>query len=181
MRGFLACRSRTCRYGPAGPGSEGSKSDDARGFDSDSELSAGDVDDDLDSDSELVEDDDDESSSAGRRNTRRRNDNQRYGIAVDREMLLTNEDILFFGLTYAGFGEERQQVRDTLNIARFKAHFGPEPRTVKDILFDLKETFGSSIIYKDVLMAMNWLKLCKSLLHHMTKMLISTLSSQIIR
>ena len=59
MRGFLACRSRTCRYGPAGPGSEGSESDDARGFASDSELSAGDGDDDLDSDSELVEDDDD--------------------------------------------------------------------------------------------------------------------------
>ena len=68
---------------------------------------------------------------------------------------------MFFGLSFAGFGEERQRVRESLNVDRFKAHFGPEPRTVKDILYDLKESLGSSIIYKDVMMAMNWLKLCK--------------------
>ncbi|KAL7537796.1 hypothetical protein ACHAWF_011304 [Thalassiosira exigua] len=74
-------------------------------------------------------------------------------------MLLTEEDILFFGLSYVGFGEARQHVRMSMNIDRFKAHFGPDPRTVKDILLDLKEDFASNIVYKDVMMAMNWLKL----------------------
>ena len=91
-----------------------------------------------------------------------RSDNHRYGVSIERKMLLTNEDILFFGLSYVGFGEERQNVRSTLNIDRFKAHFGPEPRTVKDILHDLKEEFGSNIVCRDAMMAMNWLKLCTS-------------------
>ena len=91
----------------------------------------------------------------------RRNDNRRYGIDSGRIMLLTVEDILFFGLSYVGFGEERQQVRDKLSVDRFKAHFGPEPRTCLDVLLDLKEHFGSDVIYKDVMMAMNWLKLCE--------------------
>ena len=37
-------------------------------------------------------------------------------------------------------------MRSNLNIDRFKAHFGPEPRIVKDILHDLKEEFGSNIV-----------------------------------
>ena len=53
-------------------------------------------------------------------------------------------------------------MRSNLNIDRFKAHFGPEPRTVKDILHDLKEEFGSNIVCRDAMMAMNWLKLCTS-------------------
>ena len=52
-------------------------------------------------------------------------------------------------------------VRDSLNVDRFKAHFGPEPRTVKDILLDLKAEFGGGIVFKDLMMAMNCLKLCK--------------------
>ena len=39
--------------------------------------------------------------------------------------------------------------------------FLAEPRTVKDILLDLKEDFTSDIIYKDVTMTMNFMKLCK--------------------
>ncbi|KAL7548803.1 hypothetical protein ACHAWF_012061 [Thalassiosira exigua] len=74
-------------------------------------------------------------------------------------MLLTKEDVLFFGLSYVGFGEERQHVREALNVNRFKAHFGPEPTTVVDILIDLKEDFSSDLIYRDVFMSMNWLKL----------------------
>lgn len=77
-------------------------------------------------------------------------------------MLLTDEDILLFGLSYVGFGEERQQVRKKLNVDRFKAHFGSEPKTVKDVSHALNEEFGSSIVYKDVMMPMSWLKLCES-------------------
>ena len=83
-------------------------------------------------------------------------------MSLGRNMFLTSEDILFFGLSYVGFGEERQNVRSTLNIDRFKAHFGPEPRTVKDVLHDLKAEFGSNIVYRNVMMTMNWLKLCTS-------------------
>ena len=101
------------------------------------------------------------SSSADSYKSHSRNDNQRYGIDIERQMLLTEDDILFFGLSYAGFAEPRQGVRNSLNIDRFKAHFGPEPRTVKDILLDLKAEFGGGIVFKDVMMAMNWLKLCK--------------------
>ena len=75
-------------------------------------------------------------------------------------MLLTDEDILFFGLYYAGFEETRQKVRANLNIDRFKAFFGPEPRTVRDLFYDLQEKYPD-IIFRDVLMTMNWLKLCK--------------------
>ena len=96
----------------------------------------------------------------------RKNDNHRYGINIERQMFLTEEDVLFFGLTYAGFGEERQNVRDSLSIDRFKAHFGPEPRTVRDILLDLEAEFRGDIVFKDVMMAMNWLKLCELSMHH---------------
>ena len=50
-----------------------------------------------------------------------------------------------------------------MNIDRFKAFFGPEPRTVKDLFHDLKEKYPD-IIYRDVMMTMNWLKLCKYVL-----------------
>ena len=86
--------------------------------------------------------------------------NQRYGIGINRVMLLTIEDITFFGLSYAGFDEKRQNVRESLIIDRFKAFYGPEPRTVKDLLLDLKEKYPN-IIYREVMMTLNWLKLCK--------------------
>ena len=86
--------------------------------------------------------------------------NLRYGIGIDRVMLLTIEDIAFFGLSYAGFEEKRQNVRESLNIDRFKAFYGPEPKTVKDLLLDLKDKYPN-IVYRDVMMTLNWLKLCK--------------------
>lgn len=86
--------------------------------------------------------------------------NQRYGICIDRVMFLTIEDITFFGLTYAGFEKKRQNVRESLIIDRFKAFYGPEPKTVKDLLLDLKEKYPN-IVYREVMMTLNWLKLCK--------------------
>ena len=85
---------------------------------------------------------------------------KRYSINLDRQMLITEEDVLLFGLSYVGFGEERQNVRVELNTSRFKSHFGVEPRTIKDLLVDLKEEFSGGIIYRDVFMTLNWLKLC---------------------
>ena len=86
---------------------------------------------------------------------------KRYSINLDRQMFITKEDALLFGLSYVGFGEERQNVRVELNTSRFKSHFGVEPRTIKDLLVDLKEEFSGGIIYRDLFMTLNWLKLCK--------------------
>lgn len=149
--GESSARSSGASSGESSASSSGS--DKTRGASSGVQLRASSSARGIDMSSQSGSEDDDEKPS--------KNANKRYGIAPHRRMLLTVEDIMFFGLSFAGFGEERQRVRESLNVDRFKAHFGPEPRTVKDILYDLKESLGSSIIYKDVMMAMNWLKLCK--------------------
>ena len=76
---------------------------------------------------------------------------------------VTCHDILFYGLCIVGFGDNRQNVRFELNENRFKGFFGVEPRTVKDLLTTLKEEFPDELIFKQVMMAMNWLKACKCL------------------
>ena len=55
--------------------------------------------------------------------------------------IMTSEDILFYGLCYVGFGEERQKVVMKTSVDRFKAHYGPEPRSVKDLMSDLCQEF----------------------------------------
>ncbi|EJK60505.1 hypothetical protein THAOC_19124, partial [Thalassiosira oceanica] len=70
------------------------------------------------------------------------------------------DDVLFHGLRLVGFGGERQNVRRTLNIARFTSHYGPEPDTTRDILRDLKRDFPT-IIFKDAMMTFNWAKRCE--------------------
>ena len=76
---------------------------------------------------------------------------------------VTKDDILFYGLCHVGFGDNRQNVRFELNENRFKGFFGVEPRTVKDLLTTLKEEFPDELIFKQVMMAMNWLKMCECL------------------
>ena len=76
---------------------------------------------------------------------------------------VTKDDILFYGLCLVGFGDNRQNVRFELNENRFKGFFGVEPRTVKDLLTTLKEEFPDELIFKQVMMAMNWLKMCEYL------------------
>ena len=71
---------------------------------------------------------------------------------------MTVDDILFYGLCYVGFGEERQNVVIETSVDQFKAHFGPEPKTVKDLMSDLCEEFPDTS-FKELLMALNWLKL----------------------
>jgi len=56
------------------------------------------------------------------------------------------------------FGIERQQVTEKLSVDRFKAHYGPEPRTVNDLMFDLIDEYPSTS-FKELLMGPNWLKL----------------------
>lgn len=84
------------------------------------------------------------------------------GTRARHREIVTHHDILAFGLAHVGFEEERQNVRIALNIDRFKTHFGPDPRAIKDLFLDLEEDF-EGIKYKEVMMALNWLKLCKFL------------------
>ena len=82
----------------------------------------------------------------------------RYQIPKLEASTMTADDILLYGLCYAGFGRDRQQVKEKLSVDRFKAHYGLEPRTVKDLMVDLLDEFPS-MSFKDLLMGLNWLKL----------------------
>ena len=70
---------------------------------------------------------------------------------------MTVDDIVFFGLCLVGFGRERQNVRKQLLHDRFLAFYGPDPRSVKDLLFDMKENFEDTS-FVDVMMTLNWAK-----------------------
>ena len=82
----------------------------------------------------------------------------RYTVPKLDASILTSDDILFYGLCYVGFGEERQRVVMTTSVDRFKAHYGPEPRSVKDLMSDLCQEFPDTS-FKELLMGLNWLKL----------------------
>ena len=72
---------------------------------------------------------------------------------------LSPVDILSAGLYYAGFDQARQERN---NIARktewFKAFYGVEPTTVAPFFVDIKNDYPN-IVFKDCLIAMNWLTL----------------------
>ena len=79
---------------------------------------------------------------------------------VHRLSIVTHFDIRFFGLTVGGFEKERQNVRSSLLDERFRSIFGPDPRSIKDLFNDLGDEFDD-VIYWEVMMALNFLKLCK--------------------
>jgi len=64
--------------------------------------------------------------------------------------------ILFNGLKFVGFEEERQHVCMTTKLQRFRSAFGVGPKAVEALLNDLVLTFPS-LSLKDTPMAMNWL------------------------
>ena len=82
----------------------------------------------------------------------------RYTVPKLDASILTSDGILFYGLCYVGFGEERQRVVMKTSVDRFKAHYGPEPRSVKDLMSDLCHEFPDTS-FKELLMGLNWLKL----------------------
>ena len=65
----------------------------------------------------------------------------RYTIPRMDAMIITVDDILHYVLCYVGFGDKWQKVVRVTNVDRFKAHFGPKPRTVKDLNSKLLEKF----------------------------------------
>ena len=72
--------------------------------------------------------------------------------------IMTSEDMLFYGLCYIGFGEEQQRVVMKTSADQFKAHYGPEPWSVKDLMSDLCNEFPDTK-FKEPLLGLNWLKL----------------------
>lgn len=77
--------------------------------------------------------------------------------------LVTDEDILSYGLLLVGFDKSRQKVTIELNLERFKAHFGVGHSTVRGLFQDLKEanpTVDNKVFnYAHAFMTLNWMKL----------------------
>ena len=72
-------------------------------------------------------------------------------------IILTDVDILQAGLHYAGFDTKRQgKVNLNRNMTRYKQFYGVDPSTAAPLFRDLRNKFPS-FVYKDGLMAMNWL------------------------
>jgi hypothetical protein len=77
--------------------------------------------------------------------------------------LVTQEDVLFVGLSYVGFEGERYNVREKLKFDRFFAHYKLHPLTVLDVwnyFNEHDEAFGKRD-FKVFLYTLNFLKLCK--------------------
>ena len=66
------------------------------------------------------------------------------------------DDLLRAGLVYAGFDDERQKVRQQLNIDRFKAFYQLPPLTLFKYFSDVIKKFDGRVSYKDLLMTYNW-------------------------
>jgi len=90
-------------------------------------------------------------------------DSRQANNAISMEIsTLTDVDVLFAGLSYCGFDRTKQnRVNIDRNLRRFKSFFGVPPTTVVPILTDLKNV-DPDVIYRDILMAMNWLYLYES-------------------
>ena len=71
----------------------------------------------------------------------------------------TASDLLAFGLTQVGFGPKRQKrAGHKLNVTRFKAHFGVEPRTVRVLFRDIKKKYPKTqLVY--FMLTLNWFNL----------------------
>lgn len=79
-------------------------------------------------------------------------------VSLSKEVnILTDVDILYVGLKYAGFDPSKRQKGNLgRNIERFKSFYGVPPTTVKPFFTDLKQD-NPNIIFKDCFMTMNWL------------------------
>ena len=60
-----------------------------------------------------------------------------------REVKLPNtsnkSELRVYGRACAGFGQERQRCRETLNIRRFRAHYGVGPKVIAALVHDMKQ------------------------------------------
>ena len=66
--------------------------------------------------------------------------------------------IMSLGLEMVGFGAKRQNVRDKLNMQRFRSHFGVGPEAIVDIIADMKNGKRDTLL-SHLMMTLCWLKL----------------------
>lgn len=79
--------------------------------------------------------------------------------------IITAEDVLFVGLTYVGFDGSRQDIRDEMNRERFCSFFKLCPEGILDAyryFSEHSEEEGDIMEFRFFLIALNFLKLCKS-------------------
>jgi len=107
-------------------------------------------------------DDDDSVVVFGPKRPPTRPTQHRYEINTEIS-ILTVDDVLSAGLSYCGFDVHRQRrVKLDTNINRFKRFFGAPPATIVPMFKDLRDN-DPNIVYKDCLMACNWLYLYENL------------------
>ena len=71
---------------------------------------------------------------------------------------ITSSGLLFCGLGYAGFDQERQEnVKEATNVRRFVAFYGVPNTTLTPLFIDVMDRYPNTIM-KDLLMTVNWLK-----------------------
>ncbi len=69
------------------------------------------------------------------------------------------KSVMSFGLELVGFGAKRQNVRDKLNLQRFRSHFSIGPEAIIAIIADIKHNKRENIILSHLMMTLCWLKL----------------------
>ncbi len=69
--------------------------------------------------------------------------------------------IMSLGLVMVGFGAKRQNVRDKLNMQRFRSHFGIGPEAIIDIIADMKNGKRDTLL-SHLMMTLCWLNLYKT-------------------
>ena len=68
--------------------------------------------------------------------------------------------VLAIGLSYVGFGDERQKCERDLSKSRFRGHFGSSPKVIKALIALMKQYQpDDEVDLKNLLMALCWLKL----------------------
>ena len=58
----------------------------------------------------------------------------------------TDVEILVFGLSLVGFESSRQQVREELNIRRFRSHYGVGPKAIEALIKDLNPIDSGKVL-----------------------------------
>ena len=71
---------------------------------------------------------------------------------------MDGKSVMSFGLDMVGFGAKRQNVRDTLNMQRFRSHFGIGPEAIIDVIAGMTNGKRDTLL-KDLMMTLCWLKL----------------------
>ena len=86
--------------------------------------------------------------------------NNRRGHLMLMPDISSSNAILADGLSFVGFGEERQQCGKELSVKRFRAYYGIGPRAIKALIADLKRYQpDNELDVKSLFMAISWIRL----------------------